>query len=53
MSQDDIQALSQIAQGDGELRVSKRLMRDLIERILPASTGRAVVPPHRIARSVN
>lgn len=52
MSQDDLQALSQIAQGDGELRVSKRLMRDLLAKAVPGSAGRAGAPSGRMAGSI-
>lgn len=52
MSRDDMQALAQIAQGDGELRVSKRLMRDLIAKAVIGTTGRAAAPSRRMAGSV-
>lgn len=52
MSRNDIEALAQIAQGDGELRVSKRLMRDLIAKTLPGSAGRGAAPPHRMVGSI-
>lgn len=49
MSQEDIQTLAQIAQGEGELRVSKRLMRDLLAL---ASAGRAAAPSGRMGGSI-